>query len=61
MNNKEGCVIMQEAIVLTIETIRENDYNIEKLDLTIKNYLTLTEKKILIEKILDIFFSVSVR
>jgi len=45
---------MQEASVLTIETIRENDYNIEKLDLTIKNYLTLTEKKILIEKILDI-------
>ena len=36
---------MQEASVLTIETIRENDYNIEKLDLTIKNYLTLTEEK----------------
>jgi len=45
---------MQEANVLTIETIRENDYNIEVLDSYIKKYLSLTEKKILIEKILDI-------
>jgi len=45
---------MSEASVLTIETIRENDYNIEVLDLSIKKYLSLTEKKILIEKILDV-------
>jgi len=45
---------MTKANVLTIETIRENNYDIEVLDLTIKNYLSLTEKKILIEKILDI-------
>jgi len=44
---------MQETSV-TIETIRENDYDIGVLDLNIKKYLSLTEKKILIEKILDI-------
>jgi len=39
---------------LTIEMIRENKYDIGSLDLIIKNYLSLTEKKLLIEKILDI-------
>ena len=45
---------MTEVSVLTIETIRENNYNIDSLSLTTRTYLSLTEKKILIEKILDI-------
>jgi hypothetical protein len=45
---------MTEQNLLTIEEIRKNKYDIDSLDLTIKNYLSLTEKKILIEKILDI-------
>jgi len=45
---------MSEQNSLTIEFIRENKYDIDSLDLTIKSYISLTEKKILIEKILDI-------
>jgi hypothetical protein len=44
----------QNLLNITIDKIRENIYNTEDLDLQIKNYISLTEKKILIEKILDI-------
>lgn len=45
---------MPEGNALTIEIIRENNYDIDSIDLIIRQYLSLTEKKILIEKILDI-------
>jgi len=45
---------MTEQTLLTIETIRENNYDIDVLDLYIKPYLSLTAKKILIKKILDL-------
>lgn len=45
---------MPEKELLTIDKIRENNYEIVGLDLNIKSYISLTEKKILIEKILDI-------
>jgi len=45
---------MSEQTLLTIEQIRENEYKIDDLNLYIKPYLSLTAKKILIKKILDI-------
>ena len=44
---------MQEANVLTIETIREKGYEIDSI-LYIKNYLPLSHKKLVIKRILDL-------
>jgi len=44
---------MQEASVLTIETIREKGYEIDSI-LYIKNYLPLSHKKLVIKRILDL-------
>jgi len=45
---------MTEQVLLTINKIRENNYNIDGLDLYIKSYLSLSTKKLMIKKILDL-------
>jgi len=46
---------MTEQILLTIENIREKEYEVlEGIDIFIKNYLPLSHKKLVVKKILDI-------